>query len=166
MKARWPAVLAIALLVVGCNGTKPPPAPQPVVPEVPEVQPEPAEEVTVLEVEEFTLKDAKVQALAAAGGGKVVVLQGDLSTAEKTIQLAKGTYTVTVYAFAPSYEEDAFYLTVGDGYEERIFPEEINKVLPAGPVTHTQKADGPCKISLGFGEENVQLDRVEIKPVP
>ena len=119
----------------------------------------------VVEVEEFTLTGADVQKLAGAGGGKVAVLLGESSKAEKTIKLSTGTYIVTVYAQGTSSEEDAFYLTVGNEMEERLYPDDVGEILPVPEVTHVQKADGPCKIAITFAEENVLLDRVEFERV-
>ncbi len=54
-----------------------------------------------LEVEGFNLTNASVQDLEGASGGKVVVLNNADSKAEKTIQLSKGNYKVTVYVLGP-----------------------------------------------------------------
>lgn len=154
MKANWMAVLAIALLFSGCAGM-----------EKPRIQ-KVAKDVFFVEVEEFDLTNAQVQELEGASGGKVVVLQGENSKAEATIQLSKGKYEITVYALSPSYDEDAFYITVGDYAEDRRWTEDIGEILPALDVVNfTQKADGPCDILLRFAEPNVQLDRVQFRHV-
>ena len=148
------AVLVVALMGSGCAGL--------MKPRIHRV----AEDVFFVEVEEFTLTNAKVQELDNASGGKVVVLQDDTSRAEATVQLSKGNYQVTVYALGPSSEEDAFYLTAGEQWEERLWPTWTGEILPAPDVSLTQQADGPCKIVIRFAEPNVQLDRVEFKRVP
>ena len=147
-------VLAVALIGSGCDGL--------MKPRIHRV----AEDVFFVEVEEFTLTNAKVQELDNASGGKVVVLQDDTSRAEVTIELSKGNYQVTVYALGASGEEDAFYLTTGEQWEERLYPASTGEILPAQDVSLTQQADGPCKIVIRFAEPNVQLDRVEFKRVP
>ncbi len=149
-----PAVLVVALMGSGCAGSMKPRTHRV------------AEDVFSVEVEEFALTNAKVQELDNASGGKVVVLQDDTSRAEMTVQLSKGNYQVTVYALGPSGEEDAFYLTAGEQWEERLFPFSPGEILPAQDVSLTQQADGPCKIVIRFAEPNVQLDRVEFKRVP
>jgi len=124
-------------------------------------------DVLFVEVEEFKLTNAQVQELEGASGGKVVVLQDKNSKAEATIQLSKGNYEITVYALGPSYDEDAFYVTVGDNAEERRWTENIGEILPTLDVVNlTQDADGPCDILISLAEPNVQLDRVEFKHVP
>lgn len=154
MRAKWTAALAIALMVPGCAGLT-----EPRIQRV-------GKDVFFVEVEEFTLTNAKVQELEDASGGKVVVLQDWHSTAEATIQLSKGNYQVTVYALGPALDEDAFYLTIGDCPQERLWPESTGEILPTLDVHLTQKADGPCKIVFHFAEPNVQLDRVQFKRVP
>jgi len=149
-----PAVLVVALMGFGCGG--------PAKPKIHGV----AEEVFSVEVEAFTLTNAKVQELDNASGGKVVVLQDDTSRAEVTIQLSKGNYQVTVYSQRASSDEDAFYMTVGEQWEERLYPDSTGEILPSQDVSLTQQADGPCKIVIRFAEANVQLDRVEFKRIP
>jgi hypothetical protein len=158
----WMAVFASALMFSGCGEQGKP------------VSPAKVKETKILgkdmfslEVEDFKLTNAEVQKLEGAGGGKVVVFKDDYSRAEKTIQLGKGKYEVTVYALGPSFDEDAFYLTVGNLAEERRWPENPGELLPTqDTISLTQEADGPCNITLRFGEKNVQLDRVQFKPVP
>ena len=155
MKAKWMAVLAIALLFSGCASK-----------EKPRIQ-KVGKDAFFVEVEEFDLTNAEVQELEGASGGKVVVLQDESGKAEATIQLSKGNYEITVYALGPSSDEDAFYLTVGDNAEERRWPENPGEILPTLDVVNfTQEADGPCDILLRFAEPNVQLDRVQFKHVP
>ena len=155
MKAKWMAVLAIALVFAGCAGME-----EPRIHKV-------GEDVFFVEVEEFDLTNAQVQELESASGGKVVVLQDESGKAEATIQLSKGNYEITVYALGPTYDEDAFYVTVGENAEERRWPENPGEILPTlDVVTFAQEADGPCDILLSFAEPNVQLDRVQFKHVP
>jgi len=148
-------ILAIALMFSGCASMN-----------KPRVQ-KVGKDVFFVEVEEFKLTNAKALELEGASGGKVVVLQDESSKAEATIPLKKGNYEITAYALGPSYDEDAFYVTVGDSAEERRWTENIGEILPTLDVLKfTQKADGPCNILLRFAEPNVQLDRVEFKHAP
>ena len=154
MKAKWMAVLVIALLFSGCAGMQ-----KPIVHKA-------GKDVFFVEVEEFDLTNAKVQELDGASGGKVVVLQDENGKAEATIPLRKGSYEITVYALGPSHEEDAFYMTVGDNAQKRRWPEKPGEILPTLDVVNfTQRADGPCDILIRFAEPNVQLDRVQFKKV-
>jgi len=154
MKAKWMAVLAIALLFTGCA-----------VMQKPRIQ-KVGKDVFFVEVEEFDLTNAQVQELDGASGGKVVVLRDKNGKAEATIKLRKGSYEITVYALGPSYDEDAFYVTVGNNAQERRWPERPGEILPTLDVVNfTQKADGPCKILISFAEPNVQLDRVQFEKV-
>ncbi len=155
MKAEWMAVLAIALMFSSCAGMEKP--------EMHKV----GENAFFVEVEEFDLTSAEVQELEGASGGKVVVLQDESGKAEATIKLSKGNYEVTVYALGPSFDEDAFFVTVGNSEQQRRFPESPGEILPTGEVVaFTQEADGPCSIVLQFAESNVQLDRIEFKHIP
>ena len=154
MRAKWMVVLAVALVFSGCGeretGLK--------------IQ-KLTDGAFSVEVEDFTLTSAEVQKLAEASGGKVVMLQDEYGEAEATIQLGKGDYEVIVYAYGASFDEDAFFLTIGNQAEERLWPEAPGELLPTQDVVHlTQDADGPCTIVLRFGEPNVQLDRVVFKP--
>ena len=155
MMARWISILAIALMFVGCSQLC-----------EPKVRLFGKNDFS-LEVEDFVLTNAKVQKLEGASGGKIVVLQDDYSRAEKTIQLSKGDYQVTVFLLGPDFEEDAFYLTIGDRAEERLWAESPGEILPTlDSIRLTQQADGPCKILFTYAEPNVQLDRIEFKRVP
>jgi len=150
----WMAVLAVALIFTGCGETAKTGKTKIL-----------GKDVFSLEVEDFKLTNADVQKLEGASGGKAVMLKDDYSQAEKTIQLGKGNYEVTVYALGASFDEDAFYLTVGNMAEERMWPENPGELLPTQDVILlAQEADGPCTIVLRFGEQNVQLDRVQVKP--
>ena len=154
MRAKWLVVLAIALVFSGCNRmTKP---------KIQTVE----KGTFFVEVEEFTLNNAEIEDLEEASGGKVVVLQDENATAEATIQLKKGSYEITVYSLGPSFDEDGFYLTVGNAAEERLWAENPGELLPTlDVINYTQEATGPCDILLSFGEPNVQLDRVQFKRV-
>jgi len=154
MRAKWIAVLLITLLVIGCVKTT-----------KTEKKRILGKDVFSLEVEDFDLTNAEVQKLADASGKKVVVLKDDTSKAEKTIQLKKGEYKATVYVLGPSPNEDAFYLTIGDIAEERLYPDSTGEILPTWDIQFSQHADGPCKIIFTFAEQNVQLDRIQIKPI-
>jgi hypothetical protein len=154
MRAKWMAVLAIALLFSGCAGMGKPRIHKS------------GKDVFFVEAEDFDLTNAKVQELEGASGGKVVVLQDENGKAEATIPLKKGSYEIIVYALGPSGDEDAFYVTVGDNAQKRRWPERPGEILPALDVVNfTQKDDGPCKILISFAEQNVQLDRVQFKKV-
>ena len=146
MTGRMMAVVAALALVAGCAAMGP-------------------KGVTVLEMEEATLTKAAVKDLAGASGGKAVLLTDESSEVTVTANLKKGAYEVTFYGVAPSYDEDAFYVRIGDGEEMRLVISDIAKLLPSKPVKFSVDKDGPCKILISFAEENVQLDRVEIKAV-
>lgn len=119
-----------------------------------------------VEVEDFNLTSAKVLDLEGAGGGKVVVLQDDNSKAETTIPLSKGSYEITVYGLAPSYDEDAFFMKVGDNAEQRMWLESPGDIVPTLEyVAYAQQADGSCNILITYAEPNVELDRVQFKRV-
>jgi len=150
MTGRTMAVVAALVLAAGCAAVGYQGSPQ---------------RVTVLEMEKAALTKAVVKDLAGAGGGKAVLLTDESSEATLTVNLKKGTYELTFYGLAPSYDEDAFYVRVGDGEEMRLVISDTGKLLPSKPVRFTVDKDGPCKILVSFAEENVQLDRVEIKPV-
>jgi len=119
---------------------------------------------TVVEFERCTLTDGKVVPLAGAGGGKAVLLGYD-GQAETTLpMLKKGRYELVVHGFAPSYDEDAFFVTAGDQFEARVFFPNINKLLATKPLTFKQEKDGPCKVTVVYAEDNVKLDRIVITP--
>ena len=115
-----------------------------------------------IEVEEFDLTNAEVRELEGAGGGKTVMLKDASGRAEATVYLSKGSYEITVYGLGPSYEEDAFYLTVGDNAQQRMWMESPGDIVPTLEYyAYTQQADGPCHLLLSFIESNVELDRVK-----
>lgn len=124
----------------------------------------PAPGATVLEVESFALTKATVKPLKGASGGKTVVLAQD-GRAEASVTLPAGAYELAVVALAPSLAEDAFYVSVANQPETRLFPGETEKLAASRPVQFSLSAAGPCKVVLSFAEENVQLDRVEIRAV-
>jgi hypothetical protein len=119
----------------------------------------------VLEAESFTLKDAEVKDLAGAGGGKAVLFaKEDTGSAVKEVTLKAGKYEAVVYVQAPDEDKDAFYLVI-NGDENRLFPEEYGKVLPAKAVAFEVKQPGAVKIELKASEEaGVFIDRVVIRP--
>jgi hypothetical protein len=131
-----------------------------------EVKPaEPVAGEVVLEAESFTLKDAEVKDLAGAGGGKAVLFaKEDTGSAVKEVTLKAGKYEAVVYVQAPDEDKDAFYLVI-NGDENRLFPEEYGKVLPAKAVAFEVKQPGAVKIELKASEEaGMFLDRVVIRP--
>ena len=149
MRAKLMIVSVIALLFAGCAGMQ-----KSIIHTV-------DENTFFVEVEDFNLTNAKVLDLEGASGEKCVVLQDDTSKAEATIKLCKGSYEVSVYGLAPSYDEDAFYVTVG-GNEQRMWIESPEEILPTLEyIAHTQDADGPCDIVITYVEPNVELDKVE-----
>jgi hypothetical protein len=154
MKTNWMIVAAIALLFAGCAGME-----KPVIHTI-------DTDTFFVETEEFNLTGAEVLDLEGASGGKTVMLQDDTSMAEATIQLSKGSYEITVYALGPSYEEDAFFMKVGDNPEQRMWVESPGDIVPTLEyVAHSQQADGPCNIMITYAEPNVELDRVQFKRV-
>jgi hypothetical protein len=153
MRAKLMIVSVIAMLFAGCAGME-----KSIIHTIDET-------TFFVEVEDFDLTGAKVLDLEGASGEKAVMLQDDTSKAEATIKLCKGSYEVSVYGLAPSYEEDAFYVTVG-GNEQRMWIESPEEILPTLEyVAHTQDADGPCDIVITYIEPNVELDKVEFKRV-
>jgi len=149
MKMKCLAVLAVALVLAGCAG----------------LELAAVDDSVMVQVEKLALTHANVMKVPEAGGGKVVVLADYSSKAEGSVILKEGTYDVTVFALGVSGDEDAFYLTLADGYKERLYPEEKGAIVPIEIGRHTQAADGACKIVFGFGEENVQLDQILFKKV-
>ena len=146
MSARVLAALAAAALIAGCTA-----APQP----------------AAFEVENakcFKLTDAKVVELEGAGGGKAVVLTTANGEAVAQVVLPPGTYNLVVYGYAPSYNEDRFYVTVGDYPEAKMVMSAIKKVAPSNALKFKVDKLGPVKIRISFGEDNVQFDRVLITP--
>jgi len=181
------AGFGFAGLLAGCQGPGPTPAapaaPAPAKPVAPKAEtPKPAEvkpaepkpaEVkpatpvggeVVLEVKSFTLKDAEVKDLAGASGGKAVLFGKEEASATKEVALKAGKYEAVVYLQAADGDHDAFYLVI-NGEENRLFPEDYGKVLPAKAVAFEVKADGAVKVELKASEETgMFLDRVVIRP--
>ena len=154
MNAKWMTVLAIAILFSGCTGM-----------EKPKINMV-GKDAFFVEVEEFDLTNAEILDLEGASGGKTVTLQDASGKAEATIQLSKGNYEITVYGLGSSYDEDAFFLTVGGNKEQRMWMESPGNIVPTlEHIAYNQEADGLCDISLSFVESNVQLDRVQFKRV-
>ena len=157
-------VLAVVMLAAGCGTPGTTTAGAPARRSVDTAKPA-VGAVAVVEVENFKLTKAEVKELKDASGGKAVLLTSEDSQAEYTVPaLNKGTYDAILYGVGQSDSEDAVYVRVAGQAEERVFPAEWKKVMPFGAVRFTQPSDGPCKILLTFGEENVLLDRVEIVP--
>ena len=150
MNAKWITVLAIAFLFSGCTGMEKP--------KINTVD----KDTFFVEVEEFDLTNAEVLELEGASGGKTIMLQDASGKANATIQLSKGNYEVTVYGLGPSYDEDAFYLTVGSEMQQRMWMEGPGDIVPTLEYfAYSQEADGPCDILLSFIESNVELDRIQ-----
>ncbi len=152
-------VAAAALLAIGCAPT----AENSAKPAKPTKTTKPIVGQIVLEVENFTLKDAKVRALSGAGGGKAVLFHLETASAKTTVNLKKGNYEITVYALAPDAGQDAFYLTAA-GADERIYPQEEAKLSPTRAVKITVSKDGPVKIEISAAEKGMSIDRLVIKP--
>ncbi|MFO7898632.1 MAG: hypothetical protein R6V58_06190 [Planctomycetota bacterium] len=119
---------------------------------------------TEFEVEAFQLDDAKVVDLEGASGGKAVLLTTANGEATTALDLSPGTYELVVYGYAPSYDEDALYVMIGDYPEQRLVLSDIQKIAATKPVTFKVEKAGPVKVRLAFGEENVQLDRIVVRP--
>lgn len=150
MVAKWMFVPAFVILLSGCTGTQ-------------KLKINTVDKDTFfVEVEDFHLTNAKVMDLEGASDGKTVILEDASSKAEATIPLSKGNYEITVYGLGPSYEEDAFFLTVDDNAEQRMWVESPGDIAPTMEYyNYNQKADGPCCILLTYIEPNVELDRVQ-----
>ena len=150
MNAKWMTVLTMALLFSGCAGIEKP--------KINTVD----QDTFFVEVEEFDLTNAEIVELEGASGGKTVMLQDASGKAEATIKLSKGSYEVTVYGLGPSYDEDAFYLSIGSEMQQRMWMESPGDIVPTLEYyNHSQEADGTCHILLSFIEPNVELDRVQ-----
>ena len=117
------------------------------------------------EVEDFKLTKARVEPFKGAGGGKVVVLTHEESEATKFVPLKKGAYELIVYGYAPSFDEDGFFVHVGDKLDQRMVIPDIKKLLPTKPLPFNATKDGPCEVTIALGEEHVKFDRVVIRPV-
>ena len=150
MGAKWMIIPAFALLLSGCAGMQKP--------KIFTVD----KDTFFVEAEDFGLTDARVMDLEGASGGKTVVFEDASSKAEATIPLSKGNYEITVYGMGPSYEEDAFFLTVDENAEQRMWMETPGDIMPTMEYySYTQQADSPCHILLTYIEPNVELDRVK-----
>ena len=121
----------------------------------------------VLEAEKCTLKDCQAKDLSGASGGKAVLMDKDTSEAQGTVELKKGTYRVVVYVRGASADEDAVYVTVGDGPKTRFYAGDHGSVVPATLYesedqffTATVDKDGPCKVLFTTAEKNVYVDRI------
>ena len=154
MNTKLMVVSVISLLFAGCAGME-----KPIMHTV-------DKDTFFIEVEDLALVGAKVLDLEGASGEKSVVLQDDTSLATVTFLLSKGSYEITVYGLAPSYDEDAFFMKVGDNPEQRMWMESPGEIVSTLEyVAYTQEADGPCKIMITYAEPNVELDRVQFKRV-
>ena len=108
----------------------------------------------VLEAEKCTLKDCQAKDLSGAVG-KAVLFDKDSSEAQGTVELKKGKYKVVVYVQGGSADEDAVFITIGDGRKTRVFARDHGSVVPATLMgsddeffTATIDKDGPCKVVL------------------
>jgi len=120
----------------------------------------------VLEAEKCTLKDCAAKDLSGASG-KAVLFDKDTSEAQGTVELKKGKYKVVVYVQGASADEDAVFITIGDGKKMRVYANPRGSVVPATLMgsedeffTATIDKDGPCKVLLTMAEKNVYVDRV------
>ena len=121
----------------------------------------------VLEAKKLTLKDCELKALEGATGGKAVLMDKDSSEAKGTVDLKKGKYKVVVYAQGASSDEDAVFVTIGDGRKTRVYAQEHGKIVPANLMgsedqffTVTIDKDGRVAVLLTMAEKNVYVDRV------
>ena len=165
----WAVAVCVAWWVGGCGSTGPEqsatPAPAPAPTSVTTVK-APAGEI-VLEAETCTLKDCAAKELRGAGGGKAVLMDKDSSQAQGTVDLKKGKYKVVVYMQGASADEDAVYITLGQGSRTRAFAEEHDAIVPATLYESEDQffmalidKDGPCSVLLTTAEKNVYVDRV------
>jgi hypothetical protein len=172
----WIVLVTGAVMVAGCAS---PVQPQPKkaetgTPPAAAVQPKPAESAVppaavradkiVLEVEAFQLTLAQIKTVEGASGGKAVLFDHASGRAKTTVNLQKGEYEITAFAVAPDTDHDAFYLT-GPGLDERIYPEDVEKLSATKPVTMTVQKDGPVALELAPAETDIVVDRLEIKRV-
>jgi len=128
--------------------------------------PAPAGEIA-LRSDKLTLKDCDLKALVGATGGKAVLMDKDSSQAQGTVELKKGKYKVVVYAQGGSADEDAVFITIGDGRKTRVYAKDHGSVVPANLVgsedqffTVTIDKDGPVTVLLTMAEKNVYVDRI------
>ena len=121
-------------------------------------------EPIILEAENLTLKNAKIQDLKGASNGKAVLLDQPESQITGKIMLKKGEYEVTVYVFAPDGKHDALYLTLAN-VEERLFPEEWAALVATQTITVQIIKDKECDLEIVPAETGVSIDRIVIKQV-
>jgi len=158
----WLVVLVAAGLLAGCKDLRDMSAKRSL--DKLEVKVPPGE--VALEVENFTkLDEAEVKDLAGASGGKAVLFDSEISGAETSVLLTKGTWEVTLHMQGGDSEHDAVYLSVA-GIEERLFPEEADKVMAVESFTVQVTKDGPVKVVLLAAETGVYLDKVVLKKAP
>jgi hypothetical protein len=117
----------------------------------------------VIEIESFTLTDAKVQELKGASGGKVVLFDSEKSKAIGKVKLPAGKYQLTLYCQAEDEERDATYLQVNKDLDNRLWPVEKGSIQPCEDIVFFAVAEeGEQTIALWTAETGVLLDRVEI----
>ena len=163
----WLLAVCVVFLASACSGPagsqaeKPAVLPEKVSPRVV------AQGEIVLEAEGLALKDCAAKSLAGASGGKAVLFDKESSEARGTVELKKGKYKAVVYMEGASDDEDAVYVTVGQGSKTRVFADEHGAVV-AGTLyesedqffTVTIDKEGPCSVVLTTAEKNVYVDRV------
>ena len=118
-----------------------------------------------IEVENFKLTKARIEKHKDASGGRLVVLTHEESEAQVTVPLQKGDYELIVYGYAPSYDEDGFFVHIAGLNDVRMVIPNIKKILPTKPLKFTMPKDGPCTLIIALGEEHVKFDVVVIRPV-
>ena len=160
----WLVVLVAAGLLAGCKELRDMCKGGPTEAAPPEVKVLPSE--VALEVEDFTkLDEAEVKDLVGASGGKAVLFDSEISGAETSVLLTKGTWEVTLHMQGGDSEHDAVYLSVA-GIEERLFPEEADKVMAVESFSVQVTKDGLVKVVLLAAETGVYLDKVVLKKAP
>lgn len=119
----------------------------------------------LLDVRGFALKDCDIEERAGARGGRMVVLRQYTSEAATDVPLPVGRYELTIRAYAPSDEDDAFNVAIDDE-RTRVFPGAMRQLSSTRPVPFTVARDRAVRIRIMASEENgMSVDQVVIRPV-
>jgi hypothetical protein len=112
----------------------------------------------------FALKDCDIEERAGARGGRMVVLRQYTSAATTEVPLPAGRYELTIQAYAPSDEDDAFNVAI-DGEMTRVYPEAMRQISSTRPVPFTVARDKAVRIGITASEENgMSVGQVVIRP--
>jgi hypothetical protein len=124
-------------------------------------------EELALEVETFRLTSARASEREGAGGGRIVLFESDASRAEAWVELASGTYEVTVILDGPDADHDAVYVSVAED-EYRVHPEPGYRGCLSAAARRPEVCvwkDGAMPVVFRAAETGVSLDRLILKRV-